>query len=429
MPSNHSSATTRDRRPRRLAPVFVILMIVVVVLIGGYWLAHRTSVPERGRFAHFRHGGYSAMAMPVGTAKVVDADVPEYLDALGTVTPLRTVTVRSLVSGELLSVAYSEGQHVDKGDLLAQIDPRPFQAQLIQAQGALARDQALLANARRDLVRYRNLVKTGVIPKQQLDTQQALVYQYQGTVKADQGQIDTAKLNLGYCRISAPISGRVGLRQIDPGNYVQAGNGNGIVVITQLKPVDVLFTIAEDKLDDVFAQWHAGKKLEVDAFDRSKTHKIASGVLASIDNQVDTSTGTVKAKAQFANTDEKLFPNQFVNVRVLVNTLHDVAVVPSAALQQAADSVFVFVVKPDHSVTQRKITTGPSEGDRIAVTDGLKAGDVVVTDGADNLREGSKVILPGEKSAANSSAEDSRRQGHRRARTSTSNGGRGDKSQ
>lgn len=431
MTNNHSTAYTRNRPRRRALQALAIIAIVLLIALAGYWLAHRTSVPTRGRFFGRRSAAVSNMAMPVGTAKVISADIPVYLDALGTVTPLRTVTVRSLVSGELLSVAYTEGQHVDKGDLLAQVDPRPYQAQLRQAEGALARDQALLANARLDLARYKEIVKSGVIPKQQADTQQALVQQYEGTVKADQGNIDAARLNLSYCRITAPLSGRTGLRQVDPGNYIQAGDANGIVVITQLKPIDVLFTIPEDSLSTVLGKLHAGVKLEVDAFDRSKTKKIATGLLASLDNQVDTSTGTLKAKAEFANDDESLFPNQFVNVRVLIDTLHNATVVPSTALQRGADGMFVFLVQPDHSVTQRKLVTGPADGDRVAVISGLKPGDLVVTDGADKLREGSKVQLPGEAPPvpAGKAGAKERRGDWRGHKPPTKNGAQGGKSQ
>ena len=266
-------------------------------------------------------------------------------------------------------------------------------------------------NAKIDLERYRTLFAQDSIAKQQLDSQQSLVHQYEGTIKADQGQIDVAKLNLAYSRITAPLTGRLGLRQVDPGNYVQTGDSGGIVVITQIKPIDVLFTVAEDNLPGVLKSVHAGNKLAVDAFDRDKKTKLASGTLASLDNQIDTATGTVKVKAEFANDDESLFPNQFVNVRVLLDTLHGATVIPTSALQRGATGLFVYVVKPDRSVARRTIVTGPTEGERVAVSSGLQPGEIVVTDGADKLREGSKVELPGDapKAAAATDAKSEKR--------------------
>jgi multidrug efflux system membrane fusion protein len=332
--------------------------------------------------------------MPVGAAAAVSGDIRITLNALGTVTPLRNVTVSAQTSGRLLSVDVKEGQMVKQGDVLAEIDPRPFQAALSQAEGAMARDQALLANARIDLQRYQTLFKEDSIAKQQLDSQQSLVHQYEGTLKSDQGQIDTAKVNLTYTKVNAPVGGRVGLRLIDPGNNVQ--NGGGIITITQLSPIDVLFTIPEDSLPPVLKKLHSGIAPSVDVYDRAGQTKLASGTLASLDNQIDTSTGTVKAKAEFANDDESLFPNQFVNVRVLLDVMKDAVVIPTSALQRGADGLFVYVVKPDRTVMVRVIKTGPTEGERVAVTSGLQVGETVVTDGADKLREGSKVELPGD---------------------------------
>ncbi len=269
-----------------------------------------------------------------------------------------------------------------------------YQAQLTQFEGTLARDEALLANAKIDLDRYTTLFAQDSIAKQQLDSQKSLVHQYEGTVKSDQGQIDNAKVNIGYTKITAPVSGRVGLRQVDPGNNVSVGGG--IVVITQLKPIDVLFTIPEDSLPAVLQKMHAGDTLQVDAYDRAATTKLASGSLASLDNQVDTATGTVKAKAEFVNADEGLFPNQFVNVRLLLDVMKNAIVIPTSALERGASGVFVYVVQDDHTVQVRNIKTGPTEGEKVAVTDGLKVGETVVTSGADRLREGSTVELPGE---------------------------------
>ncbi|MDE2084372.1 MAG: MdtA/MuxA family multidrug efflux RND transporter periplasmic adaptor subunit [Xanthomonadaceae bacterium] len=378
---------------RNRAPL-IILAIITIVAVGGYWLAHRTTVPTNFRFGRGAPAGkFAGMAMPVGTATAKLGDIGIDLDALGTVTPLRTVAVRSQVNGLLQSVDFKEGQEVKKGDVLAQVDPRPFQAALLQAQGARARDQALLANARADLKRYQDVAPQGLIPEQTLATQKALVAQYEGTIKSDQGQIDTANLNLGYARIVAPLDGRVGLRAVDPGNTITTSDT--LVTITQLKPIDVLFTIPEDNLPELLKHM-SDASLKVDALSRDKTTQLASGTLASLDNQIDTATGTVKAKAEFANADESLFPNQFVNVRVHLTTLTGATIVPTAALQRGADGMYVFVVNADRTVSQRTVKAGASQGQNIAVTDGLKPGDVVVTDGADNLRDGSRVELPGD---------------------------------
>ena len=374
--------------------LLIILAVIAVVAVGGYWLAHRTTVPTNFRFGRGAPAGkFAGIAMPVGVATARIGDIGIDLDALGTATPLRTVAVRSQVNGLLQSVNFKEGQEVKQGDVLAQVDPRPFEAALLQAQGTLARDEALLANARADLKRYQDVAPQGLIPEQTLATQKALVAQYEGTLKSDQGQIDTAQLNLGYARIVAPIDGRVGLRAVDAGNTITTSDT--LVTITQLKPIDVLFTIPEDNLPELLKRMSGGS-LKVDALSRDKTTEVGSGTLASLDNQIDTSTGTVKAKAEFANADESLFPNQFVNVRVRLTTLTGATIIPSAALQRGGDGMYVFVVNADRTVTQRKVKTGPSQGQDIAVTEGLKPGDVVVTDGTDNLRDGSRVELPGE---------------------------------
>lgn len=380
-------------------PFAIVIVVAVIVAAVAYWLAHGT--PQQpaggGRFGGARGGGPGGgggLPMPVGIAKVETGDIDIVLDALGTVTPLHVVTVTAQISGQLQRVNFKEGQRVKEGDLIAEIDPRPFEAALTQAEGTAARDQALLANARIDLERYQTLFQQDSIAKQQLDSQASLVRQYEGTVKSDRGPVETAKVNLGYTKIVAPVSGRVGLRQVDAGNNVQ--NGGGIVVITQLMPIDVLFTIPEDNLPAVLAGQHAGAALAVDVYDRAGQSKLGSGSLASLDNQIDTATGTVKAKAEFANSDEGLFPNQFVNVRVLLDVMHGAIVIPTSSLERGSGGLFVYVVQPDHTVAVRNIKTGPTEGERVAVTDGLKVGEDVVTSGADRLREGSKVELPGE---------------------------------
>jgi len=304
------------------------------------------------------------------------------------------VTVRSRVEGELLKIHFTEGQVVKAGDVLAEIDPRPFQVQLMQAEGQMARDQALLANARIDLERYRTLFEQDSIAKQQVDTQAALVRQYEGAVRTDQSQIDNARLQLTYSRVTAPISGRLGLRQVDQGNVVRAGDPNGLVVITQLQPIAAVFTIPQDQIFNVIKRINQPQKLPVEAWDRENRNRVASGTLITVDNQIDPATGTVKLKAEFPNDDGALFPNQFVNVRMLVDVRRDATVVPSAALQRGAQGVaFVYVVKDDGTVSMRQVKPGPSEGAQTAIESGIAPGERVVVDGLDRLREGARVEL------------------------------------
>jgi multidrug efflux system membrane fusion protein len=383
-----SDAVEPTHKPRRR---WFAVFLAVIIVVGLYLL-----------YGHYGKKGAAPTDKPTGTkaagppapvtiqaARKIDVGV--YLTELGNVTPVATVTIHSRIDGQLMNVYFKEGQLVKRGDLLATLDPRPFQAQLTQYEGQLIRDRAFLSNARLDLQRYQQLWKQDSIPRQQLETQESLVHQYEGAVKADQGQVDSAKVNLIYCRITTPVGGRVGLRQIDPGNIVHAADTNGLVVVTQLQPMTVVFPVPEDNLSEVLGRLRAGTRLAVDALDREQKQRLAGGMLQSIDNQVDPTTGTVKFKAVFPNNDNALFPQQFVNVRLLVNTLRDSIVVPVSAIQRGSQGAFVYLVKPDKTVAVRPVTVGVTQQDDIAVTAGLNVGDMVVVEGAERLKDGSKV--------------------------------------
>lgn len=384
------------------------LIVVLLLAVGAaYWRFKPAAAPAGDAASHGggkpgmggpsgpdgMGGGMTNRPFPVQAQAARRGDMEVTINALGTVSARNTAIVKARVAGQLQRIAFREGQLVKQGDLLAEIDPRPFQAQLDQAAGQLARDEALLANARADLERYRNLLKKDSIASQQVDNQDWLVRQYEGTVKNDRGIVADAKLQLDFSRVTAPFSGRLGLRQVDVGNYVQTSDANGIVVITQTRPINVVFAIPADTLPAVLAHPHAGEPLPVDAYDRVGATRLATGKVVSIDNQMDVATGTVKLKAEFANSDEKLFPNQFVNARLHVDTRHDVVLAPTAAIQRGARGLFMYVVGADKTVHVRAVTPGPTSHDSVVIENGLREGELVVIDGADKLRDGAKVEI------------------------------------
>ncbi|MCM3869933.1 MAG: MdtA/MuxA family multidrug efflux RND transporter periplasmic adaptor subunit [Pyrinomonadaceae bacterium] len=379
-------AVTR-RSTRRRGPWILLGLLLVGGVVGFLIFQHQ----EKGKAATVKTPP-SPVGVSISTAVAEKGSIGVYINALGSVTPLSTVTVLSRVDGQLMSVNYREGQMVHKGDVLVEIDPRPFQALLTQAEGQYARDKALLENANIDLSRYQAAYSKNAIPKQQLDTQVATVHQLEGTVKNDQGLLDNARVQLAYCHITSPISGRVGLRLVDPGNIVHATDTTGMLIINQVQPISVIFSVAEDYLPQILQQLRRGNRLPVDAFDRAQQKKLSSGRLLTLDNQIDTTTGTIKLKAIFPNADLALFTNQFVNARLLVNTQQGVTLAPTAAIQRNAQGAFVFVVHPDQTVKMQTVSAGTTDGNETAV-EGLNVGDTIATDGFDKLQDGAKVVI------------------------------------
>jgi membrane fusion protein, multidrug efflux system len=381
--------------PRRRRFWIWILLLAVLGAAAYYVWSKRTAKPasESSGAAGGKRGQGGNAAAPVDAAKAVKGNIGVYVTGLGAVTPIYTVTVKTQVNGQLMQVVYKEGDMVKKGDTLAEIDPRPYQAQLTQYEGQLIRDQATLDNARIDQGRYETLIKTDAVTEQQLATQIATVKSDEGIVKNDQGLIQAVEVNLIYCHITAPITGRIGLRLVDPGNFVQTSDTTGLVVITQLQPISVIFTISEDQLPVIYGKQRAGQTLPVDAFDRDMKKKLASGSLTTIDNEIDQTTGTVKLRATFDNSQNELFPNQFVNARLLQQEKRGVILVPSAAVQRNSSNTYVYVVKPDSTVTVHQVKTGTSDDNNTEITSGVVEGDVVVLTGVDKLQEGSPVTV------------------------------------
>jgi multidrug efflux system membrane fusion protein len=405
-------------RKRFASRWWIAVVVLLCAVIAWHFFGKRGSGRE----------GLEDRPVPIAVATATQGDLPLFLSGLGTVTPANNVLVQSRVDGQLLKLHFQEGQLVRAGDLLAEIDPRQFQVQLQQAEGQLAHDAALLKNAQIDLERYRTLWSQDSIAKQQVDAQEALVRQYEGTVQVDLGAVENAKLQLVYAKVTAPASGRVGLRQVDPGNIVHTTDTNGIVLITQVQPVNVVFTLPEDNLQRVVQKLAAKTALTVAAYDRQQKLKLASGALLTVDNQIDTTTGTVKLKAQFPNEDSALFPNQFVNIRMQVDTLRGVVMVPVNAVQRGAQTNFVYLLGADHTVKIQNVRVGDTEADRIVIESGLKAGDQVVIEGLDKLRDGSAVevvsrdgkAVGGEKAdakEANKASDSSEKSKHRRRKS------------
>lgn len=415
MPAPESPGFLRKHRRSLLVVAALVLVAVVVARIIQH---HKPGDGAPGAAGARRGAGGANGPVAVAVAKVTPGEIQIRIPALGTVTTLANVTVRTQISGTLQKILFTEGQIVHAGEVIAQIDPRPYEAALETNQGNLRRDQALLADARLDLKRYEGLVKEDSIAVQQLDTQRALVDQYIGTIQSDEGQVKTAQVNLIYTRIVAPVTGRIGIRQVDQGNYVTPGDANGIVVINQLQPISVIFFIPEDNVTSLMKKVRTGATLKVEAYDRSNAVKLADGTLSTVDNQIDTTTGTVKLRAQFDNADGALFPNQFVNVELLLDLLQNQLIMPNSAVRRGAPNgvvtTFVYLVNADNTVSVRPVTLGVVDGERVAVSAGLAAGDLVVTEGGDRLREGAAVLLPS--AAPNAPASASPPDTHRSAK-------------
>ncbi len=377
--------TVPRRGSRRWTRVALLLVVLGLAVLLGWWFLGGNTRPAPRQ-------GQGSPPQSVGVATVQTGDIDVVLTGLGAVTPLATVTVRTQINGQLPQFGVSEGQMVHKGDFLAQIDPRPYQVALEQAQGTLAHDIGLLAQAKADNARYQTLSRQDSISRQQVEDQVFLIRQYEGSVIADQGVVDNAKLNISYCHIVSPVDGRVGIRLVDPGNYVQMSDTSGLVVVTQLQPISVLFTLPEDDVEKVQSAMTRGT-LTVTAYDRANVKQIATGTLATIDNQVDAATGTVKLRAVFENTDNTLFPQQFVNAHLLVQTIREAVIAPQAAVQHGAPGDFVYLVKPENTVAIQVVKTGVAQGERVQVLDGLHPGDKVVTDGLDRLRDGARIVV------------------------------------
>lgn len=383
------------KRPPASTLIWIAAAVLAAILIG--WGASKLLPAKSGPGG--RGGGFGGRGqVTVSTARVELGDMPIQFEALGTVTPLATVTVHSRIAGVLQRVDFHEGQMVRVGQRLALVDPRPYRIALKQAQGQLLKDQAALQNAQLDLKRYQTLLAEDSIARQQVDTQAALVKQDQGVVLTDEAAVANAKLNLDYCTITSPVAGRVGLRRVDPGNYVQTGDANGIVAVTEISPIDVVFTLPEDDVPAVTRRLGQGAVLPVSVFDRAGTNQIGQGALAALDNQIDPTTGTVKVKARFANVDGALFPSQFVNVKVLVDSLTSVVLAPTAAIRHGAPGDYVFVLSvADRTAHIRPVKLGPTNGETTAILSGLEAGETVITAGGDRLRDGAHVMLPGDR--------------------------------
>jgi len=419
------------RKPKKRGLIWVVFLLIIAGVAGyAVWRAGHPITPVRGQGGGGggRGGGRGPIGpVPVVLSKVTRSSIPVYLNGLGNVTAFYTVTVKSRVDGQIMKVDFNEGDRVKEGQVLVEIDPRPYQVQLELAQGTLARDQALLNNAKLDLERYKMLLATDAIPKQQLDTQTALVAQYEGTIKQDTANIDNAKLQLIYAQVTAPITGVVGLRLVDPGNIVHASDQNGMVVITQLQPISVLFTIPEDALPQVVQKLRAGAHLPTDAYNRDNSKKLASGRLVTLDNQIDSTTGTSKLKAVFDNKDNALFPQQFVNIRLLVDTLGNQLVVPNVAIQNGQQGTFVYVVDQDSTVHLKPVQVGITTETTSQILAGLTENDRVVVDGTDRLIEGAVVRVRKAGELENPAGFDPTAGGGGRGKGGRGKGGRGGK--